>query len=473
MPTTTPPASGTRASQAIPWIVACALFMQNLDSTAVTTAIPSMARSLGVTPVQLSTTISAYVLAMAVFLPACGWAADRFGSRKVFASAILLFTASSVICGLTDSLVTLVIARIAQGIGGSMMVPVGRLLLLRSVSRDQLVTAMARTTMPGLVGPALGPLIGGALSTYASWRWIFLVNVPIGMVGLVMTLRLIPDDRHRQAPAPFDLPGFLLVGTALGTLVFALEAASKSGSSVWTLMSLLALGILASVLYLRRIASMAAPILDHRVFRHPSFMAGIGGGTLFRIGASAIPFLVPLLLQIGFGMSAFVSGAVSFANAAGAVISKPFTLRLLRRVSYRPLLIGSALLSGLMLALFLLLRPSTPMAVIFALLLVGGVIRSAHITCANTLAYADVPHADTAQANTLANVMQQLAVSCAVALAAGLLHIGQLMFGDPHLGWADFSLPFAGIALLSAASALFYLPLAADAGEDMRGEASN
>lgn len=452
----------------IPWIVACALFMQNLDSTAVTTAIPSMARSLGVVPVRLSTTVSAYVLAVAVFLPASTWAAERFGSRRVFASAIVLFTLASIACGFSDSLLFLVLARTAQGIGGSMMVPVGRLLLLRSVPRHELVTAMARMMMPAFVGPALGPLVGGFLSTYATWRWIFFINIPIGILGVILALRLIPRDRPAAAPVPFDMPGFLLAGTSLGTIVFALEGLGKPGSSSCFLLALFSIGLAAGTTYMIRFRTVENPILDPRIFRYPSFLAGIGGGTMFRIGVSAIPFLMPMLLQIGFGMSAFASGSITFANAIGSMISKPVALRLLRHYSYRQLLVTITAVSGSTLALFLLFRPSTPPLVIFFVLLLGSIARSLQITFANAVAYVDVPYSDTAQANAVANVMQQLAASLAIAFAATLLHFGQSLHGDAMLNWVDFSLPFGMLSLLGFGSVIFYWRLPASTGEDMR-----
>lgn len=453
----------------IPWIVACALFMQNLDSTAVTTAIPSMARSLGVLPVQLSTTVSAYVLAVAVFLPASTWAAERFGSRRIFASAIVLFTLASIACGLSTNLLFLVLARTAQGIGGSMMVPVGRLLLLRSVPRHELVTAMARMMMPAFVGPALGPLVGGFLSTYANWRLIFFINIPVGVIGVILALRLIPpDNTEGVAPVRFDLRGFLLAGTALGTTVFALEGLGKAGTSAWLPIALLCGGVTAGTLYMARFRKVERPILDPRVFRYPSFLSGIGGGTIFRIGVSAIPFLMPMLLQIGFGFSAFASGSITFANAIGSMISKPVAIRLLRYFSYRQLLVAITGISGSTLALFLLFRPSTPPLVIFFVLLVGSVARSLQITFSNAVAYADIPDEDTAQANAIANVMQQLAASLAIALAATLLHVGQTLHGDAKLSWPDFAFPFAMLSLLGFGSIVFYWWLPPSTGEDMR-----
>lgn len=458
----------TSAAAMIPWIVACALFMQNLDSTAVTTAIPSMARSLHVLPVQLSTTVSAYVLAVAVFLPASTWAAERFGSRRIFASAIILFTLASIACGLSTDLLFLVVARTVQGIAGSMMVPVGRLLLLRSVPRHELVTAMARMMMPAFVGPALGPLIGGFLSTYASWRWIFFINIPVGIIGVVLALRLIPPDRATGVePARFDLIGFLLAGTTLGTIVFALEGLGK-GTSGWLLTTLFCVGLAAGAVYMRRYRRIDHPILDPRVFRYASFRAGIGGGTMFRIGVSAIPFLMPMLLQIGFGLSAFASGSITFANAVGAMISKPVAIRLLRYFSYRGLLVTITVVSGSTLALFLLFRPTTPPLVIFLVLLFGSIARSLQITFSNAVAYADVPDDDTAQANAIANVMQQLAASLAIASAATLLHVGQLLHGGTALSWVDFSFPFAMLSLLGFGSVLFYWWLPPSTGENMR-----
>jgi EmrB/QacA subfamily drug resistance transporter len=429
------------ALQVIPWIVACALFMQSLDSTAIATAVPVMAKSLGVAPVQLSAAITAYVLSAAVFLPASGWAADRYGSRTVFALAIVIFTSASVVCGATNDLLSLILARVLQGIGGSMMVPVGRLVLLRAIPREQLVSAMARMTMPALVGPALGPLIGGFLATYASWRWIFYVNIPIGLLGVVLTLKLIPNFKEeRHIVGRFDVVGCLLSGAALGTFVFGLESIGRSGVSFLIVGVLLATGLISGVLYLLWARRSVNPVLDVGLFGHPTYAACIGGGALFRMSAGAVPFLMPMLLQVGFGLTALASGSITFASALGAIISKPFTQRLLRHLGFRRVLIGNALLSGILLAACGWFRPATPHALIFAVLLTGGLLRSLQFTYMNTLAYADIPTRLTSRANTLANVMQQLSISVGVATGAAALHLAHR--GAAGLAPRDFILPF-------------------------------
>jgi EmrB/QacA subfamily drug resistance transporter len=453
----------------IPWIVACALFMQSLDATAIATAVPVMATSLGVAPVRLSAAITAYVLSAAVFLPASGWAADRYGSRTIFALAIVIFTGASVVCGAAGDLTSLVLARVLQGIGGSMMVPVGRLVLLRAIPRDQLVSAMARMTMPALVGPALGPLIGGFLATYASWRWIFYVNIPIGILGVILTLKLIPNFKEeRHVVGRFDIVGCLLSGIALGTLVFGLESVGRSDASLLVVGALPAIGLVSGTLYLLRARGSANPVLDVSLFRHPTYAACIGGGALFRMSAGAVPFLMPMLLQVGFGLTPLASGSITFASALGAIISKPFTRGLLRRLGFRRLLIGNALLSGVLLAGCGWFRPMTPHALIFAVLLIGGLLRSLQFTYMNTLAFADIPTGLTSRANTLANVMQQLSISVGVATGAAALHLASPASAGT-LAPSDFILPFLLVGVLGGISGLLFSPLPPAVGAEMSG----
>ncbi|MET0307335.1 MAG: DHA2 family efflux MFS transporter permease subunit [Sphingomonas sp.] len=450
----------------VPWIVACALFMQSLDSTAIATAVPQMAHSLRVAPVQLSAAITSYILAVAVFLPMSGWLADRFGARRVFALAIVMFTLASVACGATSSLPQLVIARIVQGAGGSMMVPVGRLVLLRSIPREQLVRAMARMTMPALVGPAIGPVLGGFLATYASWRWIFLINIPIGLIGTILALKLIPDIREeRHVAGPFDALGFVLSGVALGTLVFGLEGVGRHGSS-GAPFGLIALGLASGGVYLIRARRMASPVLDVRLFRHPTYAAALLGGSLFRFGVGAVPFLMPMQLQVGFGLTAFASGCITFSGALGAILSKPFTSGVLQRLGFRSALALNGVLSGLILIGYGLFRPVTPHALIIAAMLIGGCMRSLQFTYMNTLAYAEIPQPDMSRANTLSGVMQQLSISMGVALAAATL---QRSAGSHSPLPGDFVAPYLVVGLLSCASSLFFLRLHPRAGAEMSG----
>jgi EmrB/QacA subfamily drug resistance transporter len=469
-PPKTSEAAGEAAARIIPWIVACALLMQNLDSTAVTTAVPVMAKALHVAPIKLSAAVTSYVLAVAVFLAASGWAADRFGARTIFAMAIALFTCASVACGMTNDLTALVIARVVQGIGGSMMVPVGRLVLIRSVPRNQLISAMARTTAPALVGPALGPLAGGFLTTYASWRWIFFINVPIGIIGIGLVYALIPNFKEeRDVVGRFDGLGFVLSGVALGALVFGLEAVSRSDVTTATMIGAFVVAGLSLAIYVRHARRRANPVLDPTLFAFPAFAAGVGGGSLFRLGAGALPFLMPMLLQVGFGLSALASGSITFSTALGAMVAKSFARPLLRRFGFRMVLSVNGLLSGIILASYALFRPTTPHALIILSLFVGGMLRSIQFTSMNSVTYADLPAAVTSRANTVANVAQQLSISVGVATAAAALHITQITSGAHDLQAWHFGPAFLLIGAASWASGIFFSRLPSDAGAEMTG----
>src|SRR5216683_592744 len=306
----------------VPLIVACALFMENLDSTVIATALPQIAASLGEDPLRLNLAITAYLLSLAVFIPLSGWVADRYGARRVFRAAIVIFTVGSACCGLANSLPELVAARILhQGLGGAMMVPVGRLVMLRAVPKSELVRAMSYLTVPALVGPVLGPPLGGLIVTYSSWRWIFFINLPIGLLGIVLATLFIEDVRE-TAMWPLDVRGFLLAGLGLSGLMFGFETAGRGVLPGSLVAVLLAVGALALALYVLHARVIAAPIIDLRLLSIPTFAGAIIGGSIFRIGVGALPFLLPLMLQLGFGLSPFASGLLTFASAAGALTMK-------------------------------------------------------------------------------------------------------------------------------------------------------
>ena len=448
--------------------VACALFMENLDGTVIATALPQIAESFAVSPVHLSLAITSYLLSVAIFIPASGWTADRFGARTVFLAAIAVFMLGSILCGLSGSIAELTGARILQGIGGAMMVPIGRLVLLRNVTKADMVRAMSYLTVPALLGPVLGPPVGGFIVTYASWRWIFFLNVPIGILGLVLVSILIENHKEPETP-PFDLVGFLLSAVALVGVMSGFEAIGRGGVPLAVAVLLVAIGLAAAMLYLRHAGRHPNPIIDLLLFRIPTFAIAVGGGALFRIGIGALPFLLPLLLQLGFGMTAFASGMLTFASALGALAMKITARPILRRWGFRNVMIGNALISSAFLLSYAMFRPGMPSSLILVLLLAGGFFRSLQFTSTNTLAFADVPPTRISRATSLTSTAQQLSVSMGVALGATLLHVTLLWRGTSDLGAADFWPAFVTIAVISGVSVFVYARLAADAGAEISG----
>jgi EmrB/QacA subfamily drug resistance transporter len=453
----------------IPLIVACALFMENLDATAIATALPTIAAAFGESPVRLSLAITSYLFSLAVFIPISGWVADRFGARRVFRIAIVVFVLGSILCGLTTSVWQLVLARTLQGMGGAMMVPVGRLVLLRATAKADLVRAMAWLTIPALIGPVLGPPLGGFITTYVSWRWIFWINVPIGVLGIVLVSLFIPDAREEGSP-PLDLRGFLLSAIGLLGLVAGFETIGRDLVRPDITLLLLAAGALGIGLYVRHARRTAYPVIDLALLKLPTFRASVIGGFLFRIGIGAMPFLLPLMLQTGFGLSAFNSGLLTFAAAAGAMLMKLTAVPILKAFGFRRVLIANALISSAFIAANGLFQPTTPHLLILAVLLTGGFFRSLQFTSINTLGYADIERARMSRATSFASMMQQLSLTVGVGTGALLLHLSVAARGGEHVATGDFAAAFFAVALVAASSALVYLPLAADAGAAVSGQ---
>lgn len=452
----------------VPLIVACALFMENLDATVIATALPAIADSFGENPVHLNLAISCYLLSLAVFVPVSGWVADRVGARTVFRLAILVFIVGSVLCGLSGSLAELVLARILQGAGGAMMVPVGRLVLLRSVSKSELIRAMAWLTIPALTGPVLGPPLGGFIVTYVDWQWIFWINVPIGLVGIVLVTIFIPEITSERPPR-LDIPGFLLVALALSGLVFGFETVGRGIVPGWTTTALLAVGLACALLFLRHARRAEAPVVDLGLLDLPTFRASMAGGFLFRVGIGALPFLLPMLLQIGFGLSPLESGLLTFAGAVGAIFMKLLAGPILRRFGFRRVLIGNALLCGAFIAAYGLFRPDTPVPVILAALFVGGLFRSLQFTSLNALGYADVPERLMSRATSFASMAQQLSLAVGVGIGALALHVATELAGSAMPGPADFTPAFLLVGLIAMLSALPSRRLPAEAGAEIAG----
>jgi EmrB/QacA subfamily drug resistance transporter len=452
----------------VPLVVASALFMENMDGTVLSTSLPAIALDLGVDPIILKLAFTSYLLSLAVFIPVSGWCADRFGARLVFRTAIVVFTLGSLACAFTSTLGGFIAARALQGLGGALMVPVGRLVILRTVPKRELVTALAYLTVPALVGPIAGPPLGGFITTYFHWRWIFWINVPMGVLGVVLATLFIPDIRE-QSPRPLDVVGFLLSGLGLSSLIFGLTIIGRDVVPGWAVAILVAFGGTMLAFYRRHAMRTAHPIIDLKLLRIPTFTTSVVGGFLFRTGIGSVPFLLPLMLQIGFHLTPFQSGLLTFAAAAGAFVMK-FTARsILERIGFRTVLVWNAIISACFLAGNALFTPLTPHAVILVVLLVGGFFRSLQFTSLNAIAYSDIPPERMSQATSFANVVQQLSGSVGVALAALVLEGTRWASGDPVLTYHDFGLAFVVVALVAVSSSPFHARLAPDAGSEISG----
>lgn len=453
-----------------PLIVAFALFMENLDSTIIATSLPAIAADLDRDPIALKLAMTSYLLAQAILIPASGWVADRFGTKKVFSAAIVVFTLGSILCGLSSTLSQFVGARIIQGCGAAMMTPVGRLTLFRSVERREIVRAMAYLTIPALVGPILGPPLGGFISTYFHWRWNFWINVPVGVAGAILATLYIPDIRDENVAA-FDSKGFLLSGLGLSSLIFGLTVIGRGSIPRDLNLGLIASGAILVALYIRHALTFAKPILDLRLLRIRTFWASVAGGFLFRIGVGATPFLLPLMLQLGFGMTPFQSGLTTFVATAGALVMKSTAAWVLGRFGFKTSLIFNGLLSCAFLALNGWFTPATPQALLLIALFVGGFFRSLQFTALNALAYADMESADLSKATSFSAVVQQLALSSGVAVAAAAVETARRFSPGGELSSGVFPPAFFVVAAISAASTLIFLGLPDDAGATLAGRA--
>jgi EmrB/QacA subfamily drug resistance transporter len=456
-------------TSAIPLLVAGAFFMEMLDATVIVTALPQMGASFGVAPVDLNIGVSAYLLTLAILIPASGWAADRFGARRVFAAAIALFTFASILCGCSNSLWAFALARVLQGCGGAMMVPVGRLAVLRTTPKHDMISAIATITWPGLAAPVLGPPIGGFLTTYASWRWIFFLNVPLGVAAFVLTLRLIPDGDHDRTK-PFDLWGFVLVGTSCLLTMYGLDLFSQVGASAYPAALCVIVGLGLGVLAVRHARTTKNALVDLSALQYRSYATTVLGGSLFRIAISAIPFLLPLLFQIAFGLSAFHSGLLVLAVFAGNLVMKPFTTPVLRSFNFRTILLVNGSINAAAIFFCAFLTPQTPVAVIAGLLFVSGLARSMQFTALSTLAFADVPAAKMSGANTFFNMAQQLSMGMGIGIGAIALRAAGLAVDGASAPFSlhAFHIAFVVLSAIAAVALADVMGLAPVAGDEIR-----
>ena len=463
--------SPTRNPKLLALIVASAMFMGALDGTIITTALPQMGRSFAVNPVELSLSITLYVLVMAVFLPVSSWVADRIGARTVFAGAIAGFTLASMLCGLSHDLWSFVGARVLQALAATLMVPVGNLVLLRSTERKDLVSVMAISTTPALIAPVLGPPLGGFLITFLSWPWVFFLNLPIGLLGVVLVLRYIPNLKSADR-RPFDGFGFAVTGLALACLIYGLDRISAQVGDRRLAVGLVVLGLGLGAWAIRHARRHPFPIAPLHALRHPTFaIANLTGGALARIQFRALGFILPLMFQVGLGMSAFASGILLLGYNGGDLALKAVATQTLRVVGFRTALVASGVLTGLGAMVLVTLTPMTPFWIIFVILLVAGAVRSIMFTAVVSMSYADVPAEEIGGATVLNTMLSNITSAVGVSSAAVVLNLSGAARGEAlgRLTLADFRVALVAMGVVGLAAVVFYLGLSKDAGAEVSG----
>jgi EmrB/QacA subfamily drug resistance transporter len=455
----------------LPYVVAATFFMEYLDTTVIATALPQMAHSFGIGPNSLSLGVTAYMLALAIFIPASGWVADRCGSRTVFFGAVVTFTVASVLCGLSQNVGEFVAARVLQGMGGAMMVPVGRMIVVRNTEKSRLMQAISTITWPAIAAPVVGPPVGGFITTYASWRWIFLLNVPFGIAVLAAIVALVPNLRGEKR-RPLDLVGLALSGATLTAILYGAELASQPGKNPWMAGVIVAAGLVLGAIAVAHAKRHPHPLIDVSTLKIPTFSVTVVTGSFTRIGIGAVPYLMPLLFQIGFGLSAFKSGLLLLASALGNLGMKALTTRILERWGFRLVAIVDVAIAGLATIACGLLTPEIPLAVVLIVVFVYGVTRSMQFSTLATLAYADVAQPQMSAASTLWSAASQMTNGLGIAFGAVALCAAAAWHGDAT-GHAftldDFRIAFLLAGLLTLASMWGYAQLARDAGQNVGG----
>lgn len=457
----------TDLSRLTPIILAVAMFMEMMDATVIATSLPAIAEDIGTEPIALKLAMTAYLVALAIFIPISGWMADRFGAKNVFRWAMVVFMLGSVACAFSFSLETFVASRFFQGMGGAMMTPLARLVLARTTPRHDLVNAMAWLSMPALVGPMLGPPVGGFLTTYLSWHWIFFINIPIGLLGILGSTLFLPDIPPGER-RPLDWVGFVLCGVAFSGTLFGLSVISLPAlPPIYGALSMLA-GVAAAIAYVWHIRHTEHPLLDPKIFRNPLFRSAVIGGFIFRTGMGAIPFLLPLMLQLGFGLTPFETGLITLFGAVGAIGAKLFAKPVYAAFGFRDVTLLMSFLSAILLAAKGLFMPDTPWWVMIAVLFGAGLVRSTFFTGVNAMSFADVSQEETGQATAIFAVLTQLSFAFGVALAGGLLEVMSVTSGQP-VGVADFQRAFFFIGGFALFAFVPFLLMPRDAGSDVSG----
>jgi EmrB/QacA subfamily drug resistance transporter len=435
----------------VPLIVACAMFMENVDSTILVTSLPVLARDLGQDPISLKLAVTSYVVGLGVFIPICGWVADRFGARTVFRAAIVVFVTGSLLCAAANSLVTLVLARFVQGVGGAMMVPVGRIIIFRSIPKSEFLRAVNYLTVPALLGPIVGPLLGGFITTYFNWRLMFFINVPIGILGIYLTNKYITNEREDAADR-LDWVGFVLAAPGAAFFMLGLSLIDGGLVSVGSAISMVLVGITLLSVYWFYSQRVERPVLDLRFFKIPTFHAAVLGGALFRMCLGATPFLLPLALQEGLGMTPFQAGMITCASAFGGFFMKVVALKVLGRFGFRTVLMFNAAFAACAIAAYGFFAPGTSTWLIWMVVLLGGFFPSLQFTSLNALAYADIEREDVGRATSVASVIQQVSLGLGVTIGGIALQISHSLQGHPTIVWTDFWPAFLVVALLSISS---------------------
>ena len=454
----------------LPWVVATTLFMEQLDSTIVNTAVPAMAESFHVAPLSLKVVVASYILSLAVCIPVSGWMADRFGTRRVFGTAVVVFTLSSLLCGLSLNVAMLVAARILQGIGAAMMMPVGRLAIVRTFPKTELLKAMNFVILPALIGPLLGPTIGGLIVHWLPWRMIFFINIPVGLAALLL-IHLHMPDYHGDEPRPLDVTGLLLFGAGTALLSWLLEVFGEHdiGATAAAIVFLVSLALLAA--YAWHASRARYPLLRLGLFRVRTFRVSVAGGFITRLGLGGLPFLLPLLYQVGLGYPAWQSGLLMMPAAAAAMGMKLMSIGILRRFGFRRILVVNTLLMGVTISLFALVGPATPVMLIALLGLTQGLFNSLQFSSMNSMAYADIRESDSSMASTLASSMQQMSMS--FGLACGSLvaawYLGDVPQTDRAAVTTALHYAFLTLGGLTLASSLSFWTLRATDGENVSG----
>ena len=465
-------ASGERRSRIVPAIVGSALLMVTLEVTVMANALPSIAHALREDPLRLNVAMTMYLVSSAVFLPVCGWVADTFGARRVLVASMLLFAVSSAACGLSQSLLQLVLARIAQGASGAMLMPVARLLLVRTTPRHELVGALATLTIPATIGPVLGAPLGGFIVTYFDWRWIFFINLPIAVTGVVLVLLFVPDVKEEGPASPLDWRGVLLAGLGLAAFVTAFDNVAQPYLPAAAVPGLFALALAAFCLYVRHARGNPRAVIDLNLFRKPAFLAANVGSVFMRTGMSALPFLLAMLLQVGLGMSAFAAGTMTFISGAASLLMKFAAPPILRRFGFRAVLVVNGALVALTIASLGLITPSTPHWLVMAALAIGGFFRSLQFSSINTLAFADLQPESMSRASTMLSMSGQVVNSIGIAGAAVLLRAFQTLRGETHLTSGAVGAAIVVIGLLGFLSVAWFAKLPPGTGDDLQAPRS-